>query len=374
MTDELAEYELRVGAGTDALEQLLVEMEADLDVERGGIGWWHGYTDARRIALISEYLLASVDGVRSALLAASLELSTFKTTKHADDFAFRAKTKELSTRGPVSDEQMMKALFRRDARERERAFKIEVAQEHVFYHLAQALDRLAAVVIGVAAFKMRIVRADWETIRSALSREKKGWSKPLDEEGTDGRAAQDDLLDHMRTAIAAGPADWLPWMLGLRDANAHRAPQLGIALMVRGERGQSPTMTSPFHRQPKWPSVETMALRQSAKDELAGYLLLADPLGEMERFIEMVTNLAAETARRCSELWRRRRKHQTLLVQPGGQWREIAGDPEYEFDGFGSPLDLVPVREMRVHPRSGKRMQAAKLLNSGRDFWTDEGK
>lgn len=50
------DYELRVSKATGVLTRLGSVMVDDLDTAAGGFGWWHGYTDTRRIGLTSEYL------------------------------------------------------------------------------------------------------------------------------------------------------------------------------------------------------------------------------------------------------------------------------------------------------------------------------
>ena len=49
------DYEQRVSKATGVLTRLGSVMVEDLDTAAGGFGWWHGYTNARRIGLIIEY-------------------------------------------------------------------------------------------------------------------------------------------------------------------------------------------------------------------------------------------------------------------------------------------------------------------------------
>ena len=50
------DYEQRVSKAPGVLTRLSSVMVDGLDTAGGGFGWWHGYTEARRIGLISEYL------------------------------------------------------------------------------------------------------------------------------------------------------------------------------------------------------------------------------------------------------------------------------------------------------------------------------
>ena len=50
------DYGQRVSKTTGVLTRLVAVMVDDLDTAAGGFGWWHGYTEARRIGSITEYL------------------------------------------------------------------------------------------------------------------------------------------------------------------------------------------------------------------------------------------------------------------------------------------------------------------------------
>ena len=190
-----------------------------------------------------------------------------------------------------------------------------------------------------------MVKADWQNIEVMLARASKGWAEPLDDEGTAGRRAQDELLDVVRQSIAGWPQDWLPWMLAMRNTAAHRAPMFGWAMMVK-EATPPPALASPFPLQPRWPTVEAMAARPAAGDDFGGLMLLDEPLTVMLGLLEATASVVTNVAAKCLTLRRKRQAVPTLLVQSGVQWREIGGAQEFHFAGFGQPLNLVPAKEV----------------------------
>ncbi|GAW48099.1 MULTISPECIES: hypothetical protein [unclassified Nocardioides] len=364
---ESASWEDRVEPGTKAAGALLSAMHADLDDVLGGFGWWSGYTDQRRVALLSEYLMSSISGVSHALASASLQATTLAEKQFADAMWIHTRCLDVARTNPAASNDDFLASIQRGPSERRRMTEIEAAREHVFFHLAQTMDRLAASIIGVAALHVDIIRADWNDIRYALRRMDNGGKRPLDDPGTDGRLAQEDLLKVIRSAVVVGPVNWMEWMLRQRDTAAHRAPKTSWMLLVSGG-APDPRTVFPFYRQPGWSEVEAMASTgvNGGPNDL---LIMREPQQIVDHFVEHVTGVVEAAMIAMKSLWDRRRRERTLLVQPGVQWPNVMEHIALQFDGFdASPLHVVG-ETIFTSPETSTRMSASKVMDSDRAFW-----
>jgi hypothetical protein len=85
--------------------------------------------------------------------------------------------------------------FPLNAQGRRRALVITQSAESCFFHLGQALDRLAAAVIIVGGFEVKdAVKVDWGDVEEIADDVAKGSTKQrLQPLGSKGRAAQDAL-------------------------------------------------------------------------------------------------------------------------------------------------------------------------------------
>jgi len=100
----------------------------DVDTKNYGFGWWQGYMDQRRIALISECLIASVIGVRDAISDAAFCFKEWTEQRYADDTWVRQTLKALGS--GASDQDVLRALHRR-GNNKKRETRIKLASEHV---------------------------------------------------------------------------------------------------------------------------------------------------------------------------------------------------------------------------------------------------
>jgi hypothetical protein len=363
-------FEDRVLAATSVTSALAVRMHEELDPTKGGFGWWSGYMDPRRIALLSEYLLSSVNGLAHSLIDASLQAHVYGERRTADNFWLRNVWESVPRTIPNPTPHDFLAAQKRGLRERRRDREGDLAAEHFFYHLAQAMDRLAACMIGVGALHCDIVGADWKDIEQATKRVETGGRRSLDDHGTPGRAAQEKLLRVVAEAVSTGPTDWLPWMLDFRDVNAHRAPKMSWNLMT-GSGRRSDSMTTPFYLQPRWPAVEAMVNAPVDATDARHILLLRDPLATMYGFLDQVVEVVATASASMLDLWTRRRAEPTLLVQPGVQWKTVMERPQLGFNGFTQDVLKVQATEVYLHPDNAKRLQASKVMDADADFWRD---
>lgn len=213
------------------------EIVADLDTLRYGFGWWHGYMDQRRIALISEYLVASVLGVREALERAAFTFDHWTEQQYADDVWVRQVLHSVGS--DVADETILRAL-RRTGVDEKRAIRISLATEHLYYHLAQTFDRLALQLSASARSTPASWKADWAVISN---------DQKFKRATSDGRRAGQpdagaDLQLEVRAALLnlvanAGPSDWWDWVDGKRNTNARRAPKIEMILAHRASKKHS---------------------------------------------------------------------------------------------------------------------------------------
>lgn len=158
----MEEYERLVSRATDALNTLHAAVSDDLDPEGGGVRWWHGYTDWKRLTLIGEYLLDALAGTSQSLLYASLATRHHREQTYADNTWLMKVWSDVGRRVPAPTHHDFFAASQRGDHERRRERTINMAGEQCFYHLAQALDRLASAMVAVGAARIRLLPADWE--------------------------------------------------------------------------------------------------------------------------------------------------------------------------------------------------------------------
>lgn len=342
-----------------ALERLFSSLEADLDEDKFGFGWWEGYLDSPRRALIAEYLVASTGGVRQSLEDAAFLLTELKQFVFSDD-DWVGRQLTAARNSDVAGDEILRYLHR-DSGAAKRERRIRLAKEHIPYHLAQALDRLAAVVIGVGAFEGNVLKAD----ASFLSKEMK--PRRLRGQTTRGEAAQRELLAVASQALEVGPTDWSRWLNGQRNTAAHRAPRMNFVVMkVLGKR--SFRFREPFYRQPHWSETETLA---AARDDAAGMrelLVMEDPEDLLEGLIRSSAKVCADVAQEAHQLWMKRRTDPTLLIQPGSQWPVVFGLDHLEFAGYGHTFSVDLGDRAHVHPSTARRLKAAGVFTP--ELWT----
>lgn len=349
-------YTAPVSASLEALSRLEREMLDDLDVERYGFGWWHGHVEVKRIAIMSDYLVGSVSGTQLAIADASYALSEYTQQVFAHD---KWQQQQIAALGPRRDDASVLAALRLDSAAEKRERRIRLHREHFFYHVAQTLDRMAAIVIGVGALKMDLVMADWMNLCR--------FTPKAGHQPADGYAEQVALLDLVRATVAdAGPPDWLDWSLAQRNSRAHRAPKFGFVAMTRGSRKTSSRFISLLHRQPRWSDTEAFVARRK-DDHIAGIYLLQDPAVVMTGILASLNDTCVAITEACTDLWLRRRANPALLVQRAALWPKLETAP-LQFGGYGSDLDFVMTGAMRVSPDMGKRMKASGLFDSS-DLW-----
>lgn len=355
-----------VNAALRAATHLYEEMVADLDVESYGFDWWAGYMDQRRIALISEYLVSSVVGVREALSSSWFSFEEWTEQQYADDMWLRQILRDL---GPdASDMDVLKAL-RRSGGTLKRETRIRLAAEHLYYHLAQTFDRLAAVAIGTCALDTSILKADWGSIskddkfkRATGDGKRGGQPEP-------GAALQAEvrakLLDMV---VAAGPKDWWDWVDGKRNTNAHRAPKIQMVLTHRATKKSPTRLVHLLERQPRWSMTEELVGNKG--ESLDEVWLLADPATIHAGALASTATVVLGALELLIDVWHQRKADTTMLVQPAGQWSTVLDQSLLSFPGYvgGETIKSPASGVVRVSPDTGRRMQAAGVFDDS--FWS----
>jgi hypothetical protein len=354
-------YLAPVSPAIDALGTIYQAMLEQLDEDHHGFVWWRGYMDDRRLALIAEYLLASVSGVSESLADAAFLTNELGEQLFADETWTRNRIKHAHE-AATSGTSVLKALHRSGNDER-RGRRIRLAREHVFYHLAQAFDRLAAVVVGVGALKTAIIRADWRLVANDGL-----WKRSLGDQPERGRGAQSELRRAVLEALqSSGPDDWYRWIDATRNTNAHRAPKINMITLSKEPKGSPPRMIHLFERQPTWSMTE--AIVGSQGQTLDEVWILKDPLGLVRGALNSTSSVVETVVELLTALWVQRRADPLLLVQPGAQWPKVLEEPLLNFPGYGDPIRLaLQGGQFRVSPDTGKRMRASGIFSP--ELWS----
>jgi hypothetical protein len=365
------DYEERVKRANTAFEVLAREVMSDLDEEKGGVRWWDGHTDWKRIALISDYLLDAITGVAHSLFYASLSATIHREQQFADDFWVTRQWRDAGRSARDSDPKDFLAAIQRQAPERKRSRLIEMSAEHCFYHLVQALDRTAAALIIVGAIKQPVIEADWNRMTKLLNpvthRQRSG---QLELPGQPGRRLQDDLITVGASHETLGPPDWLPWLLRSRNTNAHRAPKLSVLHMRRVSKGKS-GLLRPFYRQPGWDDSESLVAGDSI-DGPHSLWLLKESTHILEGLVDSTTGLCTVIGDALANAWLRRRADPALLIQPGHQWPKILAQGRLQFPGYGPQANVVNSGEVYVSDALARRWQSMRMLDSARGRWHED--
>jgi len=358
MADTSPKYLALVAGAVASLDGLYQRLLDDLDVERHGLRQLHGHTDAPRVALISEYLVASTHGVRMSLTDSAFSVSEYREQTFADD---RWVLDRLRRVPPGSPNDAYLGAMRRDEQAEKRHRRIRLYSTHVFTHLAQALDRLAAIVVAIGAVRTNLQKASWPTLADARIPQEGLFAQTPEAASRQRRY----LADVLKAANDAGPTDWLPWLLAARNTAVHRAPKIGMNVMTKGStvHGESSRLVDVFHRQPDWSDIEGFAVSGAKNEGLDDFLLIQEPHELLQGLIRSTAALADAAVGLSLELWRERTADPSLLIQPARQWPRTLN--ELSFPGYDSPLNIIRTGAVHVSPDLALRMRASGVFDEG---------
>ena len=342
---DYTEPEWRSRAAGNPLQAFYDRLLAELDEEDGAFPSWEGGSDWRTLALIADYLLQSVSGTKQAIEAAALAAIDHKQALYSLNGDGRMAWVKGRTAGP--DAYFWAVAGSPAARHKSQ--KVDVAIEHCFFHMGQALDRLAAAVLIVGGFSVDvsgpIYFSTLEAMHRAVQADKRrpptvAPDKSIAPHGTRGRGLQTALLDPMSHINDFGPPGWLDWLRGTRNALTHRPSSTHIVVV---ERDGSVVRT--LHRQPVLSDVQSLihasqnppaqvpgqrrpaALRNSVLDRRSDDIL--------DGLLESLCSLIATFVDAMNGCWDARAAEPTALIQHGTQW------PAMHLKGTTSPFDAT---------------------------------
>ena len=381
--DDLEDYEKRVQLATAALNGFATQLYEELDNKDGGFWWWKDHLDWKRRVLISDYLIASVQGVSASLMAACLAADDHRLNSIADGRAIQEALDGVRTSKKQPSIHDFAAAIPRDSAARRRGQTITFSAEHCLFHLGQVLDRLAAVIIIVGGFgRDDVFRASWTWVTALAddlrptAKTKKGRRKavsavittelvqPL---GSDGREAQTKLFDAVLAAADHGPQEWLEWTRETRNAMTHRPPIRVLNSINSDGSGRL------LFRHPKWTEVQALAFAERPADEqMSGVLLLKSIADVLDGLCDSMNSYVSAIMQAVSECWNTRKAKPMLIIQPAAQWQfPKPAEPPSKFPGYGADVPPDEGSVVLTHTNEGKRWQAARVFDEVRHEWRE---
>jgi hypothetical protein len=309
------------------LQQLMLE---DLDVELGGIRWWHESMSKARSILIGDYMVAVTDGIPANVLEAALHVRELGLAEERLAERFRVHARAGGPPGtiptPESPADELPLIL------------IPMHIAGAFRAMATALDCLAAVVVSVVGLRFALIRASWGPVMKDLQR-----LADSSETEPAGMSRQGEFArQFLRVLDESGPSGWLQWTLDLRNMVVHRARIL-TAHHVR-VRGSGSGLQ--FPRDVAIGLIET-PLALPARPDLSevdairllgdlSQLLMTEPGAVTTRSaLKSTQHLVDGTCLLLATLWKERRADPKLIEQPATiQWPVLTEKSTASFAGY----------------------------------------
>lgn len=370
-----ASYEELVDAGVAAASEFADELNSQLDTTNGGFRWWAGQTDHKRLILIGDYLIQSVQGVAESLRDAALSCEDHRAALFADnDWAVRKCSQVAMSNAMATNDDFLQSLQRSD-REKARDRRISMTTDACLIYLVQCLDRCAAIIAIVAALDLEVKKAGWAQVlklgeTDALAPKKLRNRRINSLPGPDGLSLQESAVRTLSRWPEFGPTDWLPWLIQTRNARAHRAHPTNWNLLTVSSRGSFTGLCRPFYRQPELSEMHSMTRIKPGSRDMGGHLVLEESTTILNGLASSTSRLSAEIIAAAKSVWRERQANPAVLTQPGRQWAMDTPDLT-EFIGFGIPAPLQKNAALHVHPSLAQRLTAARVLDADAGFWTE---
>jgi hypothetical protein len=342
MTEQLIDTDLAV------VRELSERLSDELSVEAGGFDQLQDIEDRRQRAIVSDILLASVDGLQTNLREAS---------EHAGLLTRLAGPNGRAIPDPEHPEEI------------EEMQDIDRELVGFFRAAGSTLDCLGAAAIVALRIPISIRRASAESLTGLAARAQ-------NTEG-DFRTCWGRAAASFEAAAVGEPLGWFEWTLELRNAVVHRARQLRIWLPRpssprRPEQKLLVQTTTPPHRLMRY----ELHLRRSPwladLDALSGTHAVAENwlpepatqtvagiLGRILGLVEGVVGSLAET-------WEEAGSDQVELTSPAESWA-LGGVSQRAqvaatFEGFNPGYEVPPLTSIVTSPREAKRAGIAEAL------------
>ena len=137
----------RIEAASSAADDLFQVVIDDLDTTRGGIGWMTEQIGWKYSALIGEYLLSSVQGVKKSLAESELSIAQYSSLEHSQNTKLAKAEQSLPTKDGLVPDDMRTVIESPNER------LMDIFHDHALVALSQALDRISAVVVATCGAK-----------------------------------------------------------------------------------------------------------------------------------------------------------------------------------------------------------------------------
>lgn len=371
------QYERRVEPATSALNSFADDLTQQLDMENGAFKWWEGHSDWKTLNMVADYLIQSVQGASTALLAASFAAKTHRESNYADSKALTDAWKAVQKTGSANPDAYFAAIPQ-DAAARRRALTITNSAEHCFFHLAQTLDRLSVAMIIIGGFTVKdVAAADWATIAGTPTRDGlvQNLAAPtarqkVEPPGSAGRALQEDLLNPVARPDDFGPTGWLDWMRDTRNAMTHRSPSTTFTVF-KGDTSTGIHLVRLFYRQSRWSELQSLVYgRPPTSQKFFGAFITRPSEDILDGLCESATQFVLALTTAMTTCWAARKANPALIVQHGSQWRNVEPtEPASLFDGFGEDVSAFIQQADAAVGRDATRWQAARVFDDRRADW-----
>lgn len=350
--------------GVEAPNWRSLEREVFADLKPSapwGIAWWDPHPGTSRRILISDQLFCCTRSVNQNLVEAALHWLEYL------DWRERESDRNADVLSFVGGQPQIKMARPKNTLE---AVGDRLTQLHaagVARALSGVLDCMAGTIIGVTALPLSLLKADLGVIRDYFEKRDKGGPY------LEGEYRQMEFGRKLEALIkAAGPNDWLDWLLAFRNMLIHRGRRLEVGqfeprLPILYDHRQRPIPRVDSIMQlaldPGRSDVEvlvdaskTPVLSENASDTLAGAM-------------ESTRKLADDLGKELLEFWNWRRADPIKLPQPQKQWPKGRATQILAFGGYKPGSHPYDPGVLVSHPESLKRMLSAALEDSNRPNW-----
>ncbi|WP_280343156.1 hypothetical protein [Nocardia neocaledoniensis] len=351
----MTRYDGPVADGLLAVNRLERAMTSDLREGTVGFTWWADYPmPAETLGWLSHYLTDAVGAIAINLRDAAVHLTKYDDAVRRENIFFARRRRSSNGVPNLADRSGVDDL---------RLAEIVAERAGFFRAVGSVLDTLAAVVVGVGAIDINVVKADWGTLNTAdtaptyprTSGERgRRLRNSLAGTDTDGGIAQDQLLRAVRAAIkAAGPVGWETWALATRNGVVHRARWSEFLVQVDKHNPEAGTYWL-LPRQPEL--VEGYELQRV--DSLPEVALTEDAAITMRGVLGSVTPVVQAVTAECKKLWERRRLEPRMLPQPHGEWLPPPAPPFVGYKPGAANAALAQAKTVHVGPGQTIRISA----------------
>jgi hypothetical protein len=370
-TAEQAEvlFEKHAGVYVESLSELEREIVGDLDPRQFGIGWWAPALGDKRRIFLSDYLVQCVRSVGTNMVEAALHLleANAAHSRASASMAHAVVVQQIAPgtfRAVGLDVPQMASL--RDLLPR------KLADLHVagfLRSIGSALDTLAALTIGVGAFRLGIVRADFDQLRRHLGKQ----IPP-----SPGSYLQQTIQDAISTSITdAGPDGWLEWATQYRNTLVHRGRRIQFChvtpdegpILYSANEAPMPRARLVLHlaRDPGHSDLQAL-FGDGVQPTRLTNVLEEDAFRTLRETIRAVTTLVEDTTGVLVRVWRERRSTPSLLPQPIEQWPGVAFRQD-RFSGFAPGTAPLAPDTAFGSPTNVSRLEAAAVSTAHRHLW-----